>query len=511
MNNLVFGIITITLCAFGYTFAFRQYKKNKVALALLLIMICGLLLRVYTATDLFLHPWDERYHALVAKNLLEHPLRPSLYENTILPYDYKYWAGNHIWLHKQPVPLWIMALSMSVFGINEIALRLPSVLLTTFGIWITFFIGSYLFNKRTGIIAAFLYSIHGLIIELTAGRVATDHIDVFFLFFIQLSVLFAIKFLQKKKIIYNILCGTSIGLAILSKWLPALIVFPIWILLVYDSKKFSSKEIFINLIILCLVVLIISLPWQLYIFNIFPAEARWESSYNLKHVSEVLDQRSGPFYYHINKVRMLYGELIYLPLVWFLWKTAKNLSNKKNLIISVWFIVPYVFFSFTKTKMQAYTLFTAPAIFIITGLFWHYLYQYRNRFRARWIIVTVLILLLVLPVRYSIERIKPFMNMERNPLWAQELRILNATLDCKQQIVIFNAERPIETMFYVSCTAYSNIPDSLTLKSIETQGYTILIRDHLTSGSELIKRNQNDIILPGYNVAYRQWTREVAI
>ncbi len=504
MKNLVFGIITITFCLFGYALAFRQYKKNNVAIALLLIITCGLLLRIYTATDLFLHPWDERYHALVAKNLIEHPFRPALYDDPVMPYDFKSWAANHIWLHKQPIPLWTMALSMSAFGINEIALRLPSVLLTTLGIWITFFIANYLFNKRVGIISAFLYSIHGLIVEVAAGRVATDHIDVFFLFFIQLSVLFAIKFLKSKKLLYNILCGITTGFAILSKWLPALIVIPIWLLLVYDSKKFSSKEVFINLFILCLVILIISLPWQLYIFNAFPAEAQWESSYNLKHITEVLEQRTGPFYYHFDKIRMLYGELIYLPLVWFLWKTAKNLHNKKRLIISIWFIVPYIFFSFAKTKMQAYTIFTAPAIFIITGLFWHYLYHYRKRFRARWIIVTVLVLLLALPVRYSIERIKPFMIRERNPQWAQELRTLNAALDPKQQIVIFNAELPIETMFYVRCTAYSKIPDSLTLKSIEAKGYTILIRDNLISGSEGIKRNQDDIILPGYNVAYRQ-------
>jgi hypothetical protein len=60
-------------------------------------------------------------------------------------------------------------------------------------------------------------------------------------------------------------------------------------------------------------------------------------------------------------------------------------------------------------------------------------------------------------------------------------------------------------MFYVSCTAYSKIPDSLTLKSIVAKGYTILIRDNLTSGSEGIKGNQGDIILPGYKVVYRQW------
>ena len=505
MENLIFGIITIAFCISGYIFAYKQYNKNNITVALLLVIICGLLLRIYTATDLYLHDWDERYHALVAKNLIEHPLRPTLYDNTILPYDYKNWASNHIWLHKQPIPLWTMALSMSVFGNNEIALRLPSVLLTTLGIWITFFIANYLFNKRVGIIAAFLYSIHGLIIVITAGRVATDHIDAFFLFFIQLSVLFAIKFVQEKKPLLNILCGISTGLAILSKWLPALIIIPIWFFLVFDSKRFSVKEIFVNFFVLCSVIALVFLPWQIYIFNTFPYEAQWESSYNLKHITEGLDNHGGPFYYHFDKARMIFGDIIYLPLAWFLWKTAKNLNNYKRLIISIWFIIPYIFFSFTKTRMQGYILFTAPAIFIITGLFWHYLFQYRNRFRFRWIIVIILFLLLALPVKYSIERIKPFMNRERNPQWAQELRILGTALNNRQKIVIFNTDRPIETMFYVNCTAYSTVPDSVALKSIEEKGFTIFIRDYVPIRIEHKKNEQNEIIITGHNIAYIQW------
>ncbi len=74
---------------------------------------------------------------------------------------------------------------MWLFGVNEIALRIPSIVLTTTGILLMFFIGSYFINKKAGYLAAFLYSINGLIIELTAGRVATDHIDIFFLFFVQ--------------------------------------------------------------------------------------------------------------------------------------------------------------------------------------------------------------------------------------------------------------------------------------------------------------------------------------
>ncbi|MCD4682841.1 MAG: glycosyltransferase family 39 protein [Bacteroidales bacterium] len=505
MENIIFGIITISVCVFGYFIAYRQFGKRKIVISLLLIMTCGLLLRLFTAADLYLHTWDERYHALVAKNLIEHPLQPTLYDNPILPYDYKSWTGNHIWIHKQPIPLWTMAISMSLLGINEIALRLPSIILTILGIWITFYIAKYLFNSRVGIIAAFLYSIHGLIIEITAGRVATDHIDVFFLFFIQLSVLFAINFVRRKKMIFNVLCGISIGLAILSKWLPALIVIPIWLLLVLDSKKFTFKEISINLFFLCFVIFIVSLPWQIYIFSAFPVEAQWESSFNLKHITEILDEQGGPFYYHFDKVRLLFGELIYIPLIWFIWKTSKNWKNYRRLIISFWFIIPFIFFSFVKTKMQGYTLFTAPAIFIITGLFWHYLYQYRNRFRFKWMIFIILFLLLALPVRYSIERIKPFINRDRNPQWVKELRKLNENLDINKQIVIFNVGRPIETMFYVNCIAYSNIPDIETIKRISDSGYTILINDDESINYEINQvRNVEIIQLTGCNRVDRQ-------
>jgi 4-amino-4-deoxy-L-arabinose transferase len=128
MNNLLYSIPTIILCAIGYYFSWRYYSKNNFTTAVLLLMFCGLTLRFYTSSDFFLHAWDERYHALVTKNRIQHPLTPTLYDSPILPYDYKNWTENHIWVHKQPLPPWTMAASMWMFGVNEIALRLPSII-----------------------------------------------------------------------------------------------------------------------------------------------------------------------------------------------------------------------------------------------------------------------------------------------------------------------------------------------------------------------------------------------
>ncbi len=475
MSNISFGILTISICTIGYFFSWKQWKKENFIIAVLLLMVCGLVLRIYTSADFFLHTWDERYHALVSKNLINHPLTPTLYDKPILPYNYQCWSANHVWLHKQPLPLWTMALSMYIFGVNEIALRIPSIILTTIGILLTFKIGSYLFSKKTGYLAAFFYSINGLIIELTAGRTATDHIDIFLLFFIELAILLSILFAYKKKVIYNILAGVSIGAAVLSKAFPAFIVLPIWILIVYDSGNFKMSSIIFHFFFLLITCIAIFLPWQIYIFKTFPLEADWEMNHILKHIAEVTGGQSGPFYYYINKIRMSYGELIYLPLLWFLWKTYKNTGNLKLLAISLWFLIPIIFFSFAKTKMQAYILFTSPALFIITSEFYFMLSERKREYKLKWIFNIILLLLIALPVRYSIERIKPFDNRDRRPVWVTELKKLK---DCPvNNGVLFNYDRPIEAMFYTNLTVYAQIPGKKVILNLIEQGYSVYIKD----------------------------------
>ncbi len=106
------------------------WRQQRPAQALLLLMGAAFLLRLtMIGLDPFLHDWDERYHALVARNLMDAPLRPMLRAIPALPYNYKAWCCNHVWLHKQPLFLWQMALAMKVFGTNVVALRLPSALL----------------------------------------------------------------------------------------------------------------------------------------------------------------------------------------------------------------------------------------------------------------------------------------------------------------------------------------------------------------------------------------------
>ena len=475
--NSSLGILMIVACAILCWSSVNYARKGNYTLALAFLVLIGLILRFHVGSDLFLHAWDERYHALVAKNMMNHPLVPTLYDNPLLPYDFKTWSGNHIWLHKQPLPLWGIMTSLSIFGTNEIAVRIPSIILSLLGILTCYHIGKRLFSREVGYISAFLFSINGLIIELTSGRIATDHIDVFFLFFIQLAVLFAIRFTENKNVWWNILCGISIGLAILSKWLPALIVVPIWLGLILHSKKFSFKELFFHGTLLLITVLLIALPWQFYIHAYFPIEANWEASFNRRHLTEVIEEQSRPLFYHFTTMRIAFGEIVYLPLIWFLLKSIKKRWNWKYWSLVCWILIPYLFFTVAATKMLAYPLFTSPAIFIITALYIVFLKRNLPRFRYKWIPITGIILLIGLPIRFSLERVKPLQTIDRSPKWRNDLVELSAQLKDPEKCVVFNVQQSIELMFYSDAVAYDFIPSNEQIESLMKKGYNVYVND----------------------------------
>jgi len=472
--NFPAGLIILILCAIAYWFSWRSLAQQKKTLALFLLVFIGLILRLYLSSDFYLHAWDERYHALVAKNMMNHPLIPTLYENPIFPFSYQDWSGNHIWVHKQPMPLWTMSISMLLFGVNEIALRLPSILMSTMGIVITYRIAKHFFNSRTAFVAAFLFSSNGLIIELTSGRVATDHIDITFMFFIQAAVLMALEFAKHKRVVFNILCGVFIGFAILTKWLPALIVVPLWGLALMHYKLYKPKFVLAHLLLLLSVVAIVALPWQIYIHEMFPQEAIWEAEFNRKHFTEALDGQSGPFYYYFDKVRLIFGEVTLLALLFLLVVMSKKRWRPKYSIFALWIFVPIFVFSLAATKMQGYILFIAPAVFIVGAFYWNFLRTRMHVHRYRWGSVLILVLFIGLPIRYSIERLKPFDRSERNPLWVIQLKKLGEKTKDEKGI-LFNVSRPIEAMFYTDLVAYERLPKVEILDSLVGQGYTIFI------------------------------------
>lgn len=495
MTTQTLGILTLGVCLILFLFAFRLFRHNRIGLSLALIILAGLLLRIQAGTDMFLHNWDERYHALVAKNLIKHPLVPTLYDDPALPYDYRRWDAGHVWLHKQPAPLWAMALSMRTFGVNEIALRLPSILLSTLAIGLTYSIGSLLFTAPVGLTAAALHAINGLIIQTTAGRVASDHIDLFHLFFVELAIFLAVLHSQTGKRRIIPLIGLAVGVAILCKWLTALIVFPLWFIMVRAKDK--PMTIAVNAVIIAAVCSATFLPWQVYIHATFPLEARWESAFNLRHITEPLEGHGGSWLFHFRGLAH-YGEFIALPIIWFLLRTARNWRESRYLMPTVWLVVPFAFFTMVKTKMDTYTLFVAPSIFIMSAAFIHAVYTNRTRPGYRLLRSMMLVLLIGGPVFHLAQTIEPFRPANRSDKhdkrWADILRTLGRQVPDSQ--AIYFSTRPIETMFYTAGIGYPGLPTGDQIADLKKRGYSVNIIDTGKIPAEIRGDSRVTIITP---------------
>jgi len=457
--------------------ALAAYRRGEPRTAAAAIVAAGVVLRLFAGADLFLHTWDERYHALVAKNLIGHPLVPTLYDDPALPYDYRDWHATHVWLHKPPLAMWLMAGSMALLGVDELALRLPSLVLAGLAIFFTYVIGSHLFGRRVGLLGAAFHAIHGYLLQLPGGRVPVDHIDNDLIFFVELGVLLSVLYVRSGRRWLLAGIGAAAGLAVLTKWLPGLIVYPVWLALVWGRER--PRAIAGKLAAMALVTAAAALPWQLYVHHAFPREAAWEAAYNVRHLSEPIEGLGGsPLFYLLHMPRY-FGELIWLAVGAFLaaWVSGRGEAERMR-PIGVWLAVPYLVFSLAATKMGAYVMTAAPAVFVIEAWFWIRLAEWRPGAAwlrgLRW---AGLVLLVALPLRYGLERLKLGRDWDRNPPWARELRELPGRIG-SGRVALFNLDRPIEAMFYTPYTAYSGLPTPAEARAMLRAGFRVVLLDH---------------------------------
>ncbi len=81
------GILLAIVAVILFHFFPQHTKMNW---ALIFLILSGLLIRVFAILlDNHLNLWDEQFHALVAKNLMNHLLKPTLIDNPILDYPYQ--------------------------------------------------------------------------------------------------------------------------------------------------------------------------------------------------------------------------------------------------------------------------------------------------------------------------------------------------------------------------------------------------------------------------------------
>ena len=447
--------------------------SHRTAFRLTLILLAALLIRVDAAAQLSLHAWDERFHALVAKHLMVSPFRPVLYAEAPLPYDIGNWRGNHIWLHKPPVALWLMAASMNLFGVSEIVARIPSLVLSTATVYLTYATAALFFEKRVALLAAAFGAVNGFLVSLAAGRRVADHVDTALVFFVQLAIYFALRHgLSRTANLLSV--GAACGVGFLAKSVPALLALPVICTIAWQQGTLVSAVR--RCVVVTAVAAVVVAPWALYTAAWFPAESAWTAQYTAMHMRVAVEGQESRWSSYLTDLGRFFGETTYVALVYCAVVVGRSPRGSLLTPFVVWFAVPYATFSAMATRLPAYVMIAAPAIFVLEAWFWIHMVT-RARELPRWQALATRVFLaaaLVLPAKYLLEPTGPMEVRERQPSWSLALKGLTPAVS-EPRTVVFNVSRPIEAMFYWSCIAYERMPTDDEVRALVRDGWRVAI------------------------------------
>lgn len=498
LSHIGFGLFIscIPIILSVYLFIVRKQETA----AIIMLVVGAFLLRLFLISlDPFLHYWDEQFHALVAKNMISAPFKPMLRTHPILPYDYKAWCCNHIWVHKQPLFLWQMALSMKLFGINEITMRLPSALMGSISVFFTYQIAkTWLKDRLVSFIAALLMAVSYYQLELTSGRFSLDQNDVAFVFYVSASFWAFSRYIKKMNWRWAMIIGIFVGAAILNKWLTGLLVYAGWglILLTDETHRFQLSH-YKHILFSVIVAFMVFFPWQLYIWWTFPQETAWAFELNRQHISTALDGHSGNIFFYIRFLSTAYGKLLLLFIPFgllMLWRKKKT-DKKLTQAFLICILIIYLFFSvLVKTKMPAFTFPVSVLIFIIIALGFQSIFNWLieklfSIFKLsaklltlpyltlrKYLVSLFLILIAISCLKpWAIAEYRSSQNVKRNKQVHNALVYKKLPDSIIQNYVILNLPsfKDIELMFYRNCNAFQWYPDAAQLDSLQHLGYKI--------------------------------------
>lgn len=178
--------------------------------------------------------------------------------NIINGHGYAYIDGQPV-LFRGPVFSLLIALSFKIFGVSpESAFHVIRLFCIANPVLIYLF-GKKLFNAEVGFFAALL-----VLTSYSLSFWSYRHLDAVWPFFAILHCYFLYEGFEKKKILFFVLAGISLGIAYLTKEV-ALLFFPLGLLMCLWIKEYRTIEnlkfIFFSLLMLVVTIL----PWALYL------------------------------------------------------------------------------------------------------------------------------------------------------------------------------------------------------------------------------------------------------
>jgi 4-amino-4-deoxy-L-arabinose transferase-like glycosyltransferase len=300
------------------------------------------------------------------------------------------WVTPHLdgikYFEKPPLKYWLIACAFKLFGISDVAARLPMAVITVLLCWLTARMGAWAFDRRTGLLA-------GLALSTSIGLFLFTRVlisDVALTFTIALAVwafLRALDEQEKRPQLWGLLYGASVGTGLLFKGLVAAL-FPLaagFLYLVFTGKL-MQRETWRRLVPVRsgLLALAIAAPWHIlatlrnppYLYFSFQSGPGryhgffWFYFFN-EHILRFLNKRF-PRDYNTVPVALFWAFhlvwffpwSIYFPALVKLRYRGADRASRARLMALCWIGFVMVFFSFSSTQ-EYYSMPCYPAIALL--------------------------------------------------------------------------------------------------------------------------------------------------
>jgi len=270
------------------------------------------------------------------------------------------WSDIH---RKPPLHFWTIALSYKIFGINEFATRLPSVLAILSTVFVVFFIGKKVFGRDVALTASIV-----LMASLFIPNIAKIAVvDSSLLFCETLAVLSLLVYLRSPEWKWNLLFWLSIATGLLLKGPPILILTGgLWVFLFIfhpQRKRLIGTHPWIFLPLALLPLLL----WGYLVWLRDPEYIQWILDwYIFKRVGGSVMGQSGPPGYYLLIIVLSF--LVFLPVLpaafWDFFKRLRQ-RDEITLMLAGWLIFGWWFYELLPSKLPAYAIAALPAVAIL--------------------------------------------------------------------------------------------------------------------------------------------------
>jgi len=320
---------------------------------------------------------------------------------------------------------------------------------------------------------------NGELLSLASGRTPTDHPDAALIALTVIAALAAVhaanhvRDQETKPILPALAAGGLCAAAVLAKSFPGLTAMGILaVALPWKTKAARSLQALLLAMLACGAVV---LPWSIWVRDAFPAEAAWEQHYAVRHFSEVLEGHAGSAFFHLARIPRFFGETCPVALAAFFYRRRAFGSGGRTLML--WFVAPYALFSLAATKMDAYPLVAMPAVEVMIAAAlvttWQFAVAEAPGIRLRSLMMILCSTLVLLPLRFTAERWRPFRRASNGLALARDYKLLAKYIGPGPGLLV-DVPDPISAMFYTGWTALGRPATAEELTEARARGWRIV-------------------------------------